>query len=1220
MDSLLKSPVQLALPHAIPFRVILEEHRRRNYPRLIEEAKKVLCVSAANPPAIDVETRIAGALNAQEKAYEDLLATQNAITSGEPLGKDLQVQIDKCARADWPLINLLHGMEATAICLSGGGIRCATLSLGVLEGLAKFCNDEPPTDNDVLASLDYLSTVSGGGYIGSWLSSWIYREAVNAGGYDLLLAACDSIEQAVRLLKSEAAPKDARTLTMHLREAGANLDSWKASRYLLPQGLKDLETTVTKIRRDIHAAYGPLSSSSKGLMHHLSRLMHAKSAAGPAAVLDPTVLSTQMSEARDELLTQLASLTGSAFAVVRKRLAGVGSHTGGDPEAPPLRHLRSYTSYLAPDLGFTLDTFTLGAIILRNLIVNWTMLLPVIVACIASLTLGASLISLGHSAPAFRAIFDTPHLSLLSHRFVLDVLASHPQTPKRIRDCLRILHFTWGGVSILVSFALAAVAAGIALPSHKGLRIFGVTIGPGLDRFRRTVAYAFVTFVLVGVSLVALSGDLSGSPGPVPAAQGQTVNRNCPAKPALPGHSSHIVAASVQSPALNSLSDSRGSAQPHVDGWVFRENFLVSISGYLILTIFIARVFCARASASGVPFGRGPLAVWGMGIAASLLMAAATGGLLELLERRVFPKLICGIDDRLFVLFAPPLVLAVILVSTSIYCAMMGLFEGEDDREWWVRSGGALLSFILVWMACGAVVLYGVDGWKTVEAAVGGLVVGGLSSWLGFSAVTPAAPDAVNTKQLGAAGKFLSRYHLILPVLGGVSILLMILSMAAVTEQCRAGIDAWIGACKSWTHAVSSMTLAQNVESALILAIAASLVALLFNVAININLFSLHGMYRMRLMRAYLGASNLSRHPDPFTQFDPDDTPRQAQMPCFPGAPMHLLNATLNLTGTRNPALRQRRGEGFSFSPVACGGWRVGYVPTALYAGGKLKDNRARGITLATTMSISGAAANPNMGYQSSPLLSLLMTFFNVRLGMWLPNPAQADAKKAESAKKFLGKTGPFCALKPLLSEAFGLADDNRAWVELSDGGHFEDLALYEMVLRRCRHIIVVDGGQDEKFGFEDLGNAIRKIQIDLGVPIEFGTDLHMAAQGKSANRFCAVARIRYGYTDLPQGVARDDGSRDGWLVYIKPSMTETEPADILQYQRVHSSFPHESTGDQFFTESQFESYRHLGSFMVESIVKSTVVGRDRGMSDFLELAKGYSGYAAPPVGAEPRA
>jgi hypothetical protein len=133
--------------------------------------------------------------------------------------------------------------------------------------------------------------------------------------------------------------------------------------------------------------------------------------------------------------------------------------------------------------------------------------------------------------------------------------------------------------------------------------------------------------------------------------------------------------------------------------------------------------------------------------------------------------------------------------------------------------------------------------------------------------------------------------------------------------------------------------------------------------------------------------------------------------------------------------------------------WTGAYVDTQDYGGKEpdLNDNKT-GISLDTAITISGAAASPNMGYNSAPATAFLMTLFNVRLGAWLANPA-AEIQKTEV------KAGPTSALKPLLTEALGLTDAKRANVYLSDGGHFDDLGIYEMIRRRCRYILVVDAG-----------------------------------------------------------------------------------------------------------------------------------------------------------------
>ena len=251
---------------------------------------------------------------------------------------------------------------------------------------------------------------------------------------------------------------------------------------------------------------------------------------------------------------------------------------------------------------------------------------------------------------------------------------------------------------------------------------------------------------------------------------------------------------------------------------------------------------------------------------------------------------------------------------------------------------------------------------------------------------------------------------------------------------------------------------------------------------VNINRFSLHAVYRNRLVRGYLGAARQARNPDRFTGFDDSDNihvhklwpPQATSDGQNTFGLFHVLNISLNVVEAKRLAWQERKAEPFTVSPRHCGSALKGFRPSCEYAG-----KEAGGITLGTAMAISGAAVSPNMGYYSSPSISLLLAFFNVRLGWWLGNPGwQGNDSYATE--------GPDFAIRPLLQEAFGLTTDDKRYVYLSDGGHFEDLGLYEMVRRRCRFIVVVDAGEDAHFAFDDLGNAIRKIYIDLGIRIDF--------------------------------------------------------------------------------------------------------------------------------------
>jgi hypothetical protein len=358
---------------------------------------------------------------------------------------------------------------------------------------------------------------------------------------------------------------------------------------------------------------------------------------------------------------------------------------------------------------------------------------------------------------------------------------------------------------------------------------------------------------------------------------------------------------------------------------------------------------------------------------------------------------------------------------------------------------------------------------------------------------------------------------------------------------------------------------------------------------VNINRFSLHAVYRNRLVRCYLGASRQKRNPDHFTGFDERDNPcAHTLWPPKPTAAgpntfglFHLVNIALNVVETKRLAWQERKAEPFTVSPLHCGSADKGFRISREYGG-------QGGLTLGTAMAISGAAVSPNMGYHSSPSITLLLALFNVRLGWWLGNPGTQGEQSYQTE-------GPSFAINPLIEEAFGQTTDNRPYVYLSDGGHFENLGLYEMVRRRCRFIVVVDAGCDPDFAFEDLGNAVRKIYIDLGIRVRFD-QLQSIKNRPSAGIDEERRKIPYytiGLIDYKDADGAEEGCEDGIILYIKPAYHGTEGAGIVSYATAHKTFPHETTTDQWFTESQFESYRSLGLEITNTILQNPVAVRN---------------------------
>ena len=355
---------------------------------------------------------------------------------------------------------------------------------------------------------------------------------------------------------------------------------------------------------------------------------------------------------------------------------------------------------------------------------------------------------------------------------------------------------------------------------------------------------------------------------------------------------------------------------------------------------------------------------------------------------------------------------------------------------------------------------------------------------------------------------------------------------------------------------------------------------------ISVNRFSLTGLYRNRLARAFLGGARRTRDPDLFTGFDPADNIRVHDLLRKDGDPPQrlypVINVALNVTSTQRLAWQERKAVPFVFTPLYSGSELLtredvgeGALPGAFLAsdryGGDEPDLAlgGTGVSLATAMAISGAAASPNMGYNSSPATAFLMSLFNVRLGAWLPNPA-----RALTLGRKVTASGPSDNLRAMLRELVGSTQDSGRDVYLSDGGHFDNLGLYEMVRRRCRYIVVSDAGCDPECRFEDLGNAVRKVAIDQNVRISFG-DMRISNRNHAIDPQFAYAIGTIRYPEI-------DGF--GEILYIKPSFFGDLPVDVRAYGAGSDSFPHEPTGDQFFSESQFESYRALGRHFTEKL------------------------------------
>ena len=416
-----------------------------------------------------------------------------------------------------------------------------------------------------------------------------------------------------------------------------------------------------------------------------------------------------------------------------------------------------------------------------------------------------------------------------------------------------------------------------------------------------------------------------------------------------------------------------------------------------------------------------------------------------------------------------------------------------------------------------------------------------------------------------------------------------------------------------------------------------------------VNRSSLSALYGARLARAYLGASNPMRD-DPKRQnvtvhVSGDELALGEYKPHEQGGPLHIINVTLNETvdGRSNVEQKDRQGMGLALGPA---GVSVGVQHHAVWQGDALRATedpgtgdrarfrvfpekglfKPRSPTVGQWMAISGAAVSTGLGSRTSLGLSLLIGLLNFRLGYWWQSGVD-PRKRAQVAERrsggfSLGQTFSWALpvqshlLSELLARFPGTARED--WY-LSDGGHFENTAAYELVRRRLPLIILCDNGADTEGELADLGNFVRKVRTDFAAEVVFfdraaidnldqsigrvlGTveDLGLASPpapdpegGKTAGGDSALRPRRYGALAW---IHYSDGAASSLLLVVHPAVNGTEPLDVRSYQKSHPSFPQESTADQFFDEAQWEAYRRLGEHMGEQLLAA--IAPDVGETD----------------------
>ena len=830
-----------------------------------------------------------------------------------------------------------------------------------------------------------------------------------------------------------------------------------------------------------------------------------------------------------------------------------------------LERLRSFTNYLTPEVGpFSADTWTSVLLYLRNLIVNWLMFIPLLFA-----------------AAVVPSLYNCLLTSIGANGALAYVLAS----------------LSSGLLLVAVSFAC------MYLPSHRPYNQ-GVPARLGRLARRAGPARPVIDWLIQWLPPQddPPSQQRDGRPTNQRRYKSVTAIRRAIVVPALAWIA--LLALALGHPVL-------GQTMIVPIGY-----FFVMLGAYLLASIW----------------QRGyqlPEGIYWMN-AGWWMIACFTSAMLLWLFLFTAQQLVAPADTPdLLTTFGPlALALTLVLQSTIHLATRREVALSDLDREWVARVNASILRAALAWslfafccLVLPRLVFSAQADWPGWAVAITALGSGSAAAWLG---------------KLAQVGKFLDTSRFVrLPIKIGAPILSVCFIVALLTCFGRlagiaianvrltyAELEVWPGWWLDHLRRIAFGDLADDkaagteyfdpapfrhawenspLPSHGVLLIILLAVLLLVQWRINGNRFSLHAIYRNRVARAFLGTARSRRDPDRYTNFDPDDTIplKDCGQGEYNGARrlFPLINMTLNLTHHNNTAWSERQAASFTATPLTCGSTALKlrlkntsdmagggvFVRTEDYAGQEhspLFENTRQpanlGMSLASAMTLSGAAISPNWGYNSSKVMAFPMTLFNMRLGAWLPNPAVVDSARA------LRVAMPPTGFRTWRGDLFGVSTATQSGIYLSDGGHFENLGLYEVLRRHCRTIVVVDAGHDPEAEFADLGNALRKAAIDLHAEVTMTLPTKATARAGAGTASpvadtspgCAFGKVKY-----------LDGT-EGLILYISPSWQTGLPADIYAYGEKNPDFPHEKTLDQWFSESQFESYRNLGFHQASTLTK----------------------------------
>ncbi len=361
--------------------------------------------------------------------------------------------------------------------------------------------------------------------------------------------------------------------------------------------------------------------------------------------------------------------------------------------------------------------------------------------------------------------------------------------------------------------------------------------------------------------------------------------------------------------------------------------------------------------------------------------------------------------------------------------------------------------------------------------------------------------------------------------------------------------------------------------------------------------YSMHLYYRERLSHAFVlrrtsSAGGVRVAPVPYDdEVRLSDLGREIEAKRSAGLPFPELIVCAAVAAREGDVPNKSWAASFTFD--ACRSGSIDLAP--LVETSELERTHTRGgsgLTLPSMMAISGAAISPTMGRFTLPALRLLMALANLRLGVWIPNPFRGGdtAAPPSSGRSRVRRVGRALAAgwrEPgglyVLKEAMGLAGTRGRFIHVSDGGHWENLGLVELIRRRCTHMIVVDASAGGRSPLQDIARAAALARSDLGAEVRLdpAATLPSAATGR-AEEPVAVGSVTY-----------PDGSM-GVIYYARCVLWDGVPMDLAVFREKDHQFPQHPTANQLFSGEQFDAYRALGWEVAAALAQRANVPLDQ--------------------------